>query len=216
MLERVFLMREQLNISLRSGFKAELERKGINPYEIAKKALEDALGKDRSVMEGIKHEEEQFSQWSQCYERLYTQLRNLLAEREQHIGSEVAKAEETWKHMQVRIATNREMCEQIPEIRELTYVDVFDWQKMFRIIDSYPDLLRGKIGIVQIREYIIQKEVEKGTFKDFQEGREKLKDEIEERNQDVAVSLQDYVKSPEYRKEFYLRLEHVKLESKTR
>lgn len=202
-------MVEQLNLTLPDGMRAELRERNLNPHTIAKKALEQALGTEESIEDLIKEEEEIAVKWAETFSRLYHTIQEKMKKRDELVIKEVNKVEKTWLRIQQLMRSPMQACEKIPEIRELTFEDVYDWKKMNDIIDKYPHLLQGLIGQYQMRQYVFYKEVEKGTFKDFQAASEKFRKGRDERIQQVAQETKEWLASDDFKKKRALALEEA-------
>lgn len=205
-------MGDQINVKVTNDMKNKLSEKGINPYEVAKKAWEEAIGERKDLDSLMKREETLFGEWADTFIDLYQFINKKLADRDALLVAEEAKLREVWKRVEARMKSRAKLFEDIPELTELKFIDCFNWQKIFEIIEKYPQTLKGRLGVVQIREGILYREVEKGNFTSIQEAQKKLRTELELRITQVKKELQDWTKSEDFRREWLLKQEELKIE----
>lgn len=204
-------MSDQINVRVPAELKMRLEKRNINPYEVAKKAWEQAVGyNDLESMMG--EEEELFGRWAESFVRLHQYINKRLQNRESLLVAEEAQLTVLWKKIESRMKTREALMEEIPELKDLTYMDCFNWEKLFAIIDKYPQTLKGRLGISQIREGILYREVQSGNFPSVQEAHEKLKTEITLRAQQVEKELLETTSTEEFRKRWLIKQEELRLE----
>lgn len=204
-------MSDQINIRVPSELKKKIQEKGIDCSRIAREALENAVGGVADLQKLMGGEEELFSDWADSFAGLYAFAERRLAERENMTLSEIKTLEGVWEKIQSRMKTREELLDEIPEIAAMTYEDCFDWEKLIALTEKYPKV-KGKLGVVIIREALVFREVKAGRFKTFQETREKMNRELEARAKLVDKMFQDKLNTKEFRRDWLIKQEELRLE----
>ncbi len=202
-------MSEQINVRVPIELKRKLQDAGMDYHEIARRAWEQAMGGEKDIKVLMEAEEEHFASWADSFIALYQFLNKKMDDRESLVMAEASKLEALWKRIQDRMKTREQLMEEVPELRTLTYEDCFDWQKIFNIIGKYPRTLQGKIGLVQIREFVLYREVKAGNFESVQAAREKLRADLDLRAEIAKKQLIEWTNSDEYRKQWLLKQEEL-------
>lgn len=203
---------DRFELRLSKQLKRDAEDRRINTAQICREAIQKALGQEDSIDTLIREEEDDFGKWADSFVRLYKYINNKLEARDALVVSEEAKLRQVWERIDIRMKSREQLMEEIPELRELTYEDCFDWQKVFKIIEKYPTILKGHMGLVQVREGILYREVKKGNFQGIQEARDKLRAEINLRADKVRDELKAWTQSEAAKKQWLLNQEEARIE----
>jgi len=195
----------------------ELKRKAedskLNISAVCRMALEKECGmEEKNLQEMMREEEELFGDWANSFIVLYQYIHAKLADRSALLIVEETKLREVWARVEERMKSREQLMEDIPELKELQYIDCFNWSKVFKIIEKYPQSLQGKLGLVQIREGILYREVKAGNFKTIQEARDKMRAEIDLRVEMVKKELTERVNSKEFEREYLIKQEELRIE----
>lgn len=188
-----------ITVRISKEVKRELEDKGINVSEAVRDFLDDELKRKLTIGDHIAEEEAAFSKWISTFLTLYIVTNDILSNKDNNTLSEIKAAEQTMERINNKAKTAEDLCNEIPEIKELTYEDVFDIPKILNILDKYPSIIDYKIGIRQIQEYIVYRGVVEGNFKSLSEGMEKFKKDKRKILKKREDELESFLNSPEYK-----------------
>lgn len=202
----------QINIRVDPDLKRAIEEKNVNASDVARKALIAAAGGGGDIAALMQREEEAFGVWANRFTELYQFVNAKLQDREHLIQGEIVRLEALWKRISERMASRDRLMEDIPELKVLKYEDCFDWPKMFGIIGAYPKVLQGKLGIVQIREGILYREVREGNFKNIYEAHDRLRKDLAARADVARKELTEWVGSEEFKREWLMKQEELEME----
>lgn len=188
-----------ITVRVSKELKRELEDKGINVSSAVREYFEDELKRKLTIGDHIAKEEAAYSDWINSYMLLYVNIKNILSNKDNHTLSEIRAAEQTMERMKDNAKTAEDLCNEIPEIRELTYEDIFNFPKLYTILDKYPSIVDYKIGLRQIQEYIVYRCVKDGNFKSLSEGMRKFKKDKKKIIKKTEEEFNAWLESPEYK-----------------
>ena len=206
-------MNDEVHARVSRELKRALEDKRVPVSQIIRDALQKAVGMSDDIQSLMLEEEGRFGEWADSFVRLYQFVNKKLQDRDNLIISESVRLEEAWKRIQERMKSREELMEAIPELKALRFEDAFDWNKIMSIIELYPQTLRSKIGFVQVREALFLREVREGRFESVQAARDKLQAEIALRAALVQKELTEWTEAEEYKKQYMLKQEELRLEA---
>lgn len=206
-------MEEKIDARIPRELKRAIQDKRIDVSKIIREALLKAAGMEESLQSLMLEEEGRFGDWADSFVRMYQFINKKLEARENLIISEEARLNELWKRVEARMKSREQLMETIPEIKALSYEDCFNWQKIFNIIEKYPQTLKGNVGLVQIREAVLYREVKLGHFDSIQAARDKLRSEIELRAEQVNKEMVEWTQKKEFEREYLIKQEELRIEA---
>lgn len=204
-------LNDTLNLRVSSELKRALDDRGITAEDI-RELLEDQVVKKASIGELAVQEQERYREWVEVFEEYYNSLQQKLKNKDSLILAEIKRLESEWDKIQREVKSTTEKCDEIPEIGELSYSDIFDYTKLRGIVDKYWDPPTFRVGIVQIQRYICYKAVTDGNFKTLQASMNQFDKDKGALTKQYDDNLRNLLSSDEFKKESMLRQRLIKKE----
>lgn len=193
-------MSKQIQVRVDESVEQELREKGLNPQAIAREAWENALRKDITAGEAFEMEEAAFQAWAEQWVLTRSLLINMLDKHEKLTIAEYNKAKALLERIEQRMKSINDICDGIPDFASLTYEDLWDWQKLKSLVEAnWENGLRiRRIGVEQIKEYILYREVQRGNFASIQAAWSKFSADRKTWREKITKDLEDWWGSEDF------------------